>query len=394
MRIIAAKRIRKGRRSAILQNVSKSSFNQHDYGTGEATSSCSKYRPIGQARRTGTPGSLECRLVFAVLLLFGSTFTGATATDDAATTASLAEPVCQAGAVSQTAAAEADSNSNSTSTYDSSMDQQRRMVHPECRIVMAPSTLGNGTSGWGVFVLTDMKQGQPIMSGDVVIQVTDLVPDNIDPGMSLALFDYLWSSEETGGFYEGVHAVSVIPGIGSLSNGMAGAHNVLPTRPMVDEGGLTRLESPGAGSVTHYHNYTFFMQKSVTAGSEILLNYGSNWFQERHHRLHLEPEAEGFVASRSVDWLRQHGQCLDNLKSVARSEVPDAGRGVVATRNLEAGSIVAHVPVLPMKRDTLKITRKLERDGSIVQTHQLLLNYCLGHNKSSLLFYPYSPMIK
>lgn len=292
----------------------------------------------------------------------------------------LDEPVCQAEAVD-------------VATADTATEQKRK-VHPDCGLVMAPSTLGNGTSGWGIFALHDMEKGQPVISGDVVIQLTDLAPENVDPGMRLALHDYIWSAEETGGFYEAVHTVSVIPGVGMLANGMEGRHNILPSTPDVDEAGLTRTESAGAGSVTHYHNYTFFIQKPVHAGNEILINYGANWFRERQDRLQLQPEIDRFVASRDVDWLRQHGQCLDNLKPVARSIMPGAGRGVVATRNLVTGTIVAPVPLLPMKRETLQIARKLKSNGSTVRMHQLFLNYCFGHNQSSLLLYPYGPMIK
>jgi hypothetical protein len=387
---MVAQRHNKERPSATLESALQASPTEDDNGREDEAASNyfrtpRRIRTVRSCSATSSSFSQCWRLkvFFFVALFLVRTFVGATDQSTTTTTTTprdVDEPVCQV---------EGDGNRTAANAGTA----QRRMVHADCRIVMAPSTLGNGSSGWGVFALYDMNQGQPVMSGDIVIQLTDLAPDNIDPGMQLALHDYSWSTEETGGFYEGVHTVSVIPGIGMLANGMEGQHNVLPARTNVDEAGLTRMDSAGAGSVTHYHNFTFFVQKSVAAGNEILLNYGSNWFRERQNRLHLEQEHEDFVASRDVAWLRQHGQCLDNLQP-SRSALPDAGRGVVATRSLEAGMIVAPVPVLPVQRDTLQLTRQLERDGSTVHTQQLFLNYCLGHNKSSLLLYPYSPMVK
>jgi len=237
--------------------------------------------------------------------------------------------------------------------------------------------------------------------------------------------------------------LAVLPGVGMLANGLNGnQHNVLPFVPTVDEGGLTRLESPGAGAISHYHNYTFFVQRSVLeAGAEILVHYGDGWFRERKERLILQQQQEeqdrqqqkqreenevaiskdgkritattpqpqppnqplaritttsfqDVVAPlrRPVEWLRQHGHCVDHLRA-GRSRLPHAGRGAFATRDLPAGSIVSPVPVLTLpKRETLDIVRE-RQDGTIVQTKQLLLNYCYGHQNSSLLLFPYAPLV-
>jgi hypothetical protein len=266
----------------------------------------------------------------------------------------------------------------------------RHRVADECRIVMAPSTIAR--AGWGVFSLVDMRRGMPILPGDLVIQVTDLNPQHAD-GMTLMLHDYLWDASETGGFYEGKQVASALPGVGLLANGLSeNQHNVLPFVPTVDEGGLTRIESPGAGALTHYYNLTFFSSKDLTAGSEIFCNYGSDWFRERQLRLASAEEVEAAPAQHSTEWLRQQGRCLDNIRS-GQSRIPHAGRGAFATRHLDAGDIAAPVPVLVItKRQAFDLFRQRD-DGTTIETKQLLLNYCLRHANSSILLYPYSPMV-
>jgi hypothetical protein len=279
-------------------------------------------------------------------------------------------------------------------TQGQSVTVNHHSVPIDCTLALARSTLNN--AGWGVFSLVHRARGQPVMSGDVVIQLADL---NVSTAHSMKtiLTNYLWNSEETGGIYEGHTVASVVPGIGMIANGLpAPLHNVLPFVPQVDEGGLTRLDSPGAGAITHYHNYTFFAQRDIPPGGEIFVNYGSAWFQERRTLLQTAYSVDSEsnpITSRDIDWLRQHGMCLDNLRPIPRSKLqPQAGRSVIATRALSEGSLVAPVPVLPFRREALSLTRP-KQDGTVAQLVQLLLNYCIGHKNSTLLLYPYGPMV-
>lgn len=269
----------------------------------------------------------------------------------------------------------------------SSSATTNKPVPTDCRVVMAPSTIPN--AGWGVFSLVNLQRGMPLLAGDVVIQVTDL--NQADDGtMTLLQDEYLWESSETGGFYEGKRVASVLPGVGSLANGRSNSkQNVLPFVPTIDEAGLTRLDSPGAGAVTHYHNLTFFASKDMQSGSEIFCDYSGDWFQERRGKV-LLPEVE--PVPHATEWLRQHGRCLDNVKPGV-SRLQHAGRGAFATRDLDEGDVVVPVPVLVIpKREVLDLSRQ-RQNGTTVQTKQLLLNYCLGHINSSILMYPYGPMV-
>jgi hypothetical protein len=81
-----------------------------------------------------------------------------------------------------------------------------------------------------------------------------------------------------------------------------------------------------------------------------------------------------------VSWLKKNGVCLDNIVQ-GTSSIKQAGRGAFATRTLKAGSVVVPTPVVPVARFSLE---KYEDDE-----HQLLRNYCFGHELSSLLLCPY-----
>jgi hypothetical protein len=296
-----------------------------------------------------------------------------------------------------------DDTGKEESTCSSVTSDGAAVLDNGCRIVMARSPVAEETAGWGVFALREVNRGQPIAPGDAVVQVPDLLGSarTADPGLALLLYDYLWEAEETGGFYEGIQkVVSFLPGMGMLTNGInVNSHrNALMAAPQYDEGGLTRTNSPGAGAITYYHNNTFYAQRTIAAGDEILIHYGDNWFQERlakRYRLHQGVATPFHQPTRSVEWLRANGLCLDNLYG-GRSTLDHAGRGAFATRDLmQPGMVVAPVPVLPLRRESLQIARQRHDDaGTALQTHQLLLNYCFGHEKSSLLLYPYGFMVK
>ena len=261
---------------------------------------------------------------------------------------------------------------------------------PPCRIYLAESTVPD--AGLGVFSGVDMPRGAPIGQPDVIIQLPDPSPAHTD-GLSLLLNDYLWDGQETGGQYEGIKTLSVIPGIGMAANGHIHLYNALPFRPDVDECGVARTKSPGAGAFTHYHNYSFFSQKPIASGGEIFVNYGSNWFREREGRKMISPITDdgsdtADKHTRSVDWLEENGICLDNLQP-GISKIKDAGRGAFARRFLPKDSIVAPVPVVQItKKDALRTVR-VKADDSVEEGWQLLLNYCFGHPQSSVLFFPY-----
>ena len=103
---------------------------------------------------------------------------------------------------------------------------------------------------------------------------------------------------------------------------------------------------------------------------------------------------------RSLAWLRKHGTCLDNIKD-GISTIPHAGRGAFATRHIAEGSIVAPAPLIHLQdRKVLNMpyvdekgrTISKEANDALGKTpirRQLMLNYCFGHSRSTLLLCPY-----
>ena len=56
-------------------------------------------------------------------------------------------------------------------------------------------------------------------------------------------------------------------------------------------------------------------------------------------------QTEEEMATRSIEYLEEHGRCLDNMKS-GNSSIPHAGRGAFATRFLPMGTVVSSAPLL------------------------------------------------
>lgn len=104
------------------------------------------------------------------------------------------------------------------------------------------------------------------------------------------------------------------------------------------------------------------------------------------------------VFNRTVEWVEENGRCLDNIVP-GESTLPQAGRGAFAARHIPSGAVVAPVPTLVQipdkttlsvyrhKKYVTKTTERFISTGEPV-TSQLILNYCFGHEKSSMVLCP------
>ena len=114
-------------------------------------------------------------------------------------------------------------------------------------------------------------------------------------------------------------------------------------------------------------------------------------------------QAHAHKSIRSIEWLEDHGSCIDNLEP-GTSTIPYAGRGAFATRPMAEGETIVPVPLIHVSnRQTLNMYRPKSgenywyprhgRDHRIVTEplyhRQLLLNYCFGHAEVDLLLCPY-----
>ena len=97
--------------------------------------------------------------------------------------------------------------------------------------------------------------------------------------------------------------------------------------------------------------------------------------------------------------IQSTGYCIDNIY-IQPSTISQAGRGAFASRYLSKGSIVAPVPLMHTNRHAMTMKpHNVDLNSSITSgsgkggaSHQLLLNYCFGHESSSLILCPYGSL--
>ena len=264
--------------------------------------------------------------------------------------------------------------------------------------------------------------------------------------------DYYWSPIVTSSEREASEISSIIPGIGSLANSHLGLVNSRLLPPSIGSAGYHRSKDHGVGAFSDRFDANAIIIDNIPAGMELFVDYGSGYFEQREGTMGKMPklldygisedllkefwrkidkkngnkrEAEKYYkklldsvtedmvkmampktyeeaqsirhtkaamltvpnAIKSQDWLRENGMCLDNIYS-GQSEMPQAGRGAFASRNIKAGQFIAPMPLLHMNKSSLRILKNKREFGS-----QLMLNYVYGHKKSSLVLLPYSPIV-
>ena len=109
-------------------------------------------------------------------------------------------------------------------------------------------------------------------------------------------------------------------------------------------------------------------------------------------------------AIRNLDYLREHGKCVDSIRpGPSTLESGQGGRGAFATRFIKRGTIITGSPLSHVPDRNFLSIFKMEQDqtaqdvGSEVWMrhvdkivgYQMSLNYCYGHNASTLLLCPY-----
>jgi len=278
-----------------------------------------------------------------------------------------------------------------------------------------------------------------------------IAPDATDKSLLDVLGPMVWDPpSQTAGEFDALDVKSLSAGIGMVAKrkGHLAAANVVMGLPEVDGGRLHRSHNAGAGAITPYHKRAAVALKDIPAGMELFAAYGEDIEKESGgassellgaifdlsgklggseselnlYKLivgHLKqqpytsmstfPEnvedAKEFYAyskmnpadfvaqsSRSVEWLEQNGLCVDNIEE-GLSTLPEAGRGAFATRALRKGQVIAPAPVAHIHRKNLDVYFQDATETIDLMGHQLLQNYCYGHEKSSLLLFPFSPVV-
>ncbi|KAL7566573.1 hypothetical protein ACA910_000640 [Epithemia clementina (nom. ined.)] len=184
-----------------------------------------------------------------------------------------------------------------------------------CKVYLAPSSIPG--AGIGVFTAVDLKEGDIVGYGDVIIPIIDFLyhmsadyrfdPDHhFDPTAN-----YVWDGREMGLQYETAFVnqgiSSLAPGFNCAVNCHLGLLNVDKLEPHYFSGGLHRSKDPGVGAFSPYYNASTVATTSVTAGSELFKNYGNDYFLSRATLTFVPiwedyPQAEEFVALFNAMW--------------------------------------------------------------------------------------------
>ncbi|KAG7345061.1 SET methyltransferase domain containing protein [Nitzschia inconspicua] len=102
-------------------------------------------------------------------------------------------------------------------------------------------------------------------------------------------------------------------------------------------------------------------------------------------------------ATRSLDWLDEHGKCIDHIVH-GPSTIEGAGHGAFAKRDLPKGTIITGTPLIhfpdrsvlgmyePRTTSTGRMVRDVEKGP---YSEQVLVNYCFGHPDTTVLLCPY-----
>jgi hypothetical protein len=149
---------------------------------------------------------------------------------------------------------------------------------------------------------------------------------------------------------------------------------------------IHRTTHPSAGSLSYRHNATYTAVRDIIPGEELTVYCNDDSFDGGAYFLSTyRPNDDTLM-------------CLDKNVRIATSTIPGAGKGLFVKRRLSKGSNLLSTPLIPIHRKDLEILNDRNNQNTkkpnveSINTKQLLLNYCLGHQESDLLLLPYGPM--
>jgi len=271
---------------------------------------------------------------------------------------------------------------------------------------MAPSSIPG--AGSGVFVTKDVPKGTEFFGGDVAVPLLDV--SLYFPNFDVSFINYMWAADTHHSKFEAweVDMIELSP-LGTLANHHDEFHNLSLRPGPHDDTRLHRAVDREAGAFSYHGGERYFAKYDLKAGSELYQFYGESWFNDRFGKLAKIPktisyeseasitgdgqvnEAKDSQERRPVEWIKEHGICLDTLES-RPSTISNAGKGAFAKFAFSKGDRIAPIPLLHVMDKERFALRSWNVDDSgqrvtgeqIIGT-QLLLNYCFGHPESTLL---------
>lgn len=273
-------------------------------------------------------------------------------------------------------------------------------TNDNCELYLAPSHLKDAAShGFGLGIFT----GKPIFAGEVLVKLNEVLIPLYDSSTLDAthppLREYLWptlgtlpelavhTNDRIKSFWFGGGISSMAPCTSVNFNVENDAPGELAGRPrwnLKEDDVVPSREEPHAGSYSYRHNATYVAARDISRGEELVVDC----FDDNFDGLSLIDAKRSNTYERNDDTY----MCLDNVRN-GESQVPGAGKGLIAARSVSKDEIILSSPVVPIHR------RDLLGDGtgttaqSGINKYQLMLNYVIGHEDSDLLLLPYGPFV-
>jgi hypothetical protein len=270
-----------------------------------------------------------------------------------------------------------------------------------------------------MFAGKDYKKGDQVTYGDVIIPIVEVEWNNAHSKFFWLWDEYTWGHavQESMQYEAEADDISAAsPGIGAAVNCLLGLVNVEDTYSKSDGAGLHRSKDPGSGAFTPYHDRGSLALRQISAGAELFINYGENYFTTRERIYGQVPLHESFIQAdrimykfhrlqslilkyysnslqsdlwklisgidtRVTNALPSNLEDIDNLLPKGtkytleqrsqrspewlekhgqcvdnirngQSTIPQAGRGAFATRFIPSGGLVAPVPLIHIPNKT------------------------------------------
>lgn len=166
----------------------------------------------------------------------------------------------------------------------------------QCGLYLAVSSTTRDYTVWGVYAGKDYKQGDVLGSPDLAVNTVNLrannvldekTPDHVQDSLMRTvefLEESFWVPDSSGGKFEVGDRQRIItaisgPGfLGAFDPSLTNAdwdHGSSYKRPSIGE--RPGVSHPGRGAITPFYNTFLRTVHDVKAGSEVMINYGSNY---------------------------------------------------------------------------------------------------------------------
>lgn len=153
----------------------------------------------------------------------------------------------------------------------------------ECGVFLAESTIPH--AGLGMYAGKDYYTNDVVTSGDIMIPIFEMDKHNKYSRDShyFVWDDYIWDTADflhMQGEEVKRDQISVAsPGMGAAVNCRISMVNVESSWNKIDNAGLHRSTSPGAGAITPYHDRQGIALQDITAGEELYAMYGESYWE-------------------------------------------------------------------------------------------------------------------